>query len=269
MSAFQYSRGTQAVLYCITGCVYLFIFAPVLLVVYASFDSNEIFIFPLQSFSLRWYRAFFENPLFYRAIGNSVALGVMAGCGAVVVGGLAAYSIARLRVRGGALFHAVILSPLVISKVVLGMAVLLLMVRIGMPRGWVALVTLHVMLCAPLAFLVIWARLNTLGRDYEDAAMSLGADELQTAWHVTIPLMLPAVFGGFLLAFTTSFDEFSATQFVATPLTQTVPIQIYSMIQTGVEPTVNVFATFLIAVTIMIPMLAQYLFGAFRHVFAR
>ena len=257
MRAFQYNRGFRALLYCITACVYLFIFAPILLVVYASFDPNEIFSFPYQGFSLRWYQAFFHNPTFYGAIQNSIALGVIGGCGAVVVGGLAAYSITRLRIKGGALFHATILSPLVISKIVLGMAVLLLMVRIGMPRGWVALITLHVMLCSPLAFLVIWARLRTLGRDYEEAALSLGADEIQSAWHVTIPLMMPAVMGGLMLAFTMSFDEFSATQFVATPQTQTVPIRIYSMVQTGIDPSVNVFATFLIAITVLMPTFAR------------
>lgn len=265
MKAFQYSPGAKLVLYAITGGVYLFIFAPMLLVVYASFDPNEIFSFPSKSFSLRWYGEFFRRPIFAETIGNSVLLGVAGGVGAVVVGGLAAYSIARLDIRGGALFQAVILSPLVISKIVLGMAVLLLMVKLGLPRGWVALTVLHVMLCAPLAFLVIWARLQTIGRDYEEAALSLGADELQTAWHVTIPLMMPAVVGGFMLAFTVSFDEFSATQFLATPHTQTVPIQIYSMIQTGVEPTVNVFATFLIAITVLVPMIAQHVFGVFRR----
>jgi spermidine/putrescine transport system permease protein len=269
MRAFSYSRTTRAVLYTITACIYLFIFAPILLVVYASFDPNEIFSFPYSGFSLRWYREFVNNPLFYETIENSVTLGVAAGCGAVLVGGLSAYAIARLQIKGGTLYHAMILSPLVVSKVVLGMAVLLLMVRVGIPRGWVALITLHVMLCAPLAFLVILARLQTLGRDYEEAALSLGADEIQTAWHVTIPLMMPALMGAALLAFTVSFDEFSATQFVATPYAQTVPIQIYSMIKTGVSPTVNVFSTFLISITILVPALAQYLFGAFRRGFLK
>jgi spermidine/putrescine transport system permease protein len=265
MRAFQYEFGTRAVLFGITACVYLFIFAPILLVIYASFDPNEIFKFPYEGFSLRWYSAFLSSRTFYDTIRNSLVLGIAGGCGAVVVGGVAAYVVARLRIRGSGLLHATILSPLVISKVILGVAVLLLMVRFGLPRGWLAMITLHVMLCAPLAFLVIWARLRTLGRDYEEAALSLGADEIQTALHVTIPLMMPAVLGGLMLAFTVSFDEFSATQFVATPLTQTVPIQIYSMILTGIEPTVNVFATFLIAITVMVPLIAQYAFGVFRR----
>jgi spermidine/putrescine transport system permease protein len=95
-------------------------------------------------------------------------------------------------------------------------------------------------------------------------SLSLGTDEAETAFHVTIPLMMPAIIGGLMLAFTVSFDEFSATQFVVTPFTQTIPIQIYSMIQTGIDPAVNVFATFLTGVTIMVPLVAQYLFSVFR-----
>jgi spermidine/putrescine transport system permease protein len=264
MKAFQYSRGTRAILYGITTVVYLFIFTPIFVVVYASFDPNEIFSFPYKGFSLRWYAAFFANSVFYETIQNSIVLGAIGGLGAVLVGGLAAYSLTRLRVRGAVAAQASILSPMVISKVILGVAILLLMVRFAVPRGWIALVTLHVMLCAPLAFLVISARLQTVGKDYEEAALSLGADELQTAWHVTLPMMMPAIIGGLMLAFTVSFDEFSATQFIATPSTQTIPIQIYSMIQTGIDPAVNVFATFLTGVTITVPLVAQSLFSVFR-----
>jgi spermidine/putrescine transport system permease protein len=107
--------------------------------------------------------------VFYETIQNSIALGAIGGCGAVLVGGLAAYSLSRLRIRGATVAQATILSPMVISKVVLGVAILLLMVRFGVPRGWIALVPLHVMLCSPLAFLVISARLQTIGRDYEEA----------------------------------------------------------------------------------------------------
>ncbi|MGY3591908.1 ABC-type spermidine/putrescine transport system permease subunit II [Bradyrhizobium sp. USDA 4341] len=113
---------------------------------------------------------------------------------------------------------------------------------------------------------MIWARLRTTGKDYEEAALSLGADEIQATFRVTIPTMMPALIGGLLLAFTASFDEFSATQFIVTPVTQTVPTQVYSMIMTGIEPTVNAFASILIAITVTIPLLAQFLFGAFRRI---
>src|SRR5690606_28352756 len=95
--------------------------------------------------------------------------------------------------------------------------------------------------------------------------LTLGADDFRTALEVTVPLLAPALIGSFLLSVTVSFDEFPATQFLVTPATQTMPIQIYSMIQVGVTPTVNVFATVLTAVTIGLPLIAQLAFGAVQR----
>ena len=116
---------------------------------------------------------------------------------------------------------------------------------------------------------MVWARLVTAGRDYEEAALTLGANDLETAFEITIPLLGAALTGSFLLCVTVSFDEFSATQFLVIPQTQTMPIQIYSMIQTGVTPTVNVFATVLTIVTIAIPLIAQLAFGALHRAYLR
>jgi spermidine/putrescine transport system permease protein len=267
MKAFQFNFGTQAVLYSITALVYLFVFVPLFFVIYASFDPNEIMSFPYKGFSLRWYKEFFASPTLYIAAGNSFLLAALSGLCATLLGGLAAYSIARLTFRGKVVLQVAISAPMVISKIVLGVALLTFMVDLGLQRGLGSLVTLHALLCLPFGFLVIWARLLTSGRDFEEAALTLGADDIKTAIEVTIPLLGPALLGSFLLCVTVSFDEFSATQFLVVPRTQTMPIQIYSMIQTGVTPTVNVFATLLTLITVAIPLFAQIAFGAFRRTF--
>ena len=142
----------------------------------------------------------------------------------------------------------VLLSPMVVSKVILGAAVLSLMATFEVPRSWAPLVMMHMLVTLPFAFLVLWTRLSTLGRTYEEAAASLGSDEITTTWEITLPLVMPAILGGLLLCFTVSFDEFSATQFLARPSTATVPVRVYSMIETAITPTINVLATFLIIV---------------------
>jgi spermidine/putrescine transport system permease protein len=124
---------------------------------------------------------------------------------------------------------------------------------------------LHVLIAMPFAFLVIWARLLTLERSYEEAALVLGADELAATFEVTMPLIAPAIIGGMLLSFTVSFDEFSATQFLVTPATTTIPVQVYSMIQTAITPTVNVLATLLTVVTMALPAMAWYGLGGLRR----
>ena len=267
MKAFQFNVGTQTFLYGVTALVYLFVFVPLFFVIYASFDPNEIMRFPYKGFSLRWYKEFFASPNLYIAAGNSFLLAALAGACATLLGGLAAYAIARLTFRGKVALQVAISAPMVISKIVLGVALLTFMVDLGVQRGMGSLVILHTMLCLPFGFLVIWARLLTSGRDYEEAALTLGADDIRTALEVTVPLLGAAVLGSFLLCVTVSFDEFSATQFLVVPRTQTMPIQIYSMIQTGVTPTVNVFATLLTAITVAIPLVAQLAFGAFRRTF--
>ena len=267
MKVLQFNPGTRALLYGITVLVYLFVFMPLIFVIYASFDPNEIMSFPYKGFSMRWYKEFFASPMLYLAAGNSFLLAALSGLSATVLGGLAAYAIARLTFHGKTLLQTTISAPMVISKIVLGVALLTLMVDFGLPRGLGSLVMLHTMLCLPFGFLVIWARLLTSGRNFEEAALTLGADDIKTAYEVTVPMLGPALLGSFLLCFTVSFDEFSATQFLVVPRTQTMPIQIYSMIQTGVTPTVNVFATLLTLITVVIPLIAQIAFGAFRRTF--
>lgn len=269
MKAFQFNFTTRAVLYGVTVLVYLFVFVPLFFVIYASFDPNEIMRFPYKGASLRWYKEFFASPTLYVAAANSFLLAALSGLAATALGGLAAYAIARLSFRGKVALQIAISAPMVISKIVLGVALLTFMVDLGFQRGLGSLVTLHALLCLPFGFLVIWARLLTSGRDFEEAALTLGADDIRAATEVTIPLLGPALLGSFLLCLTVSFDEFSATQFLAVPATQTMPIQIYSMIQTGVTPTVNVFATLLTIITVAIPLTAQIAFGVFRRTFVR
>lgn len=246
----------------------MFIFAPIVFVVYASFDPHEIFRFPYSGFSLRWYRDFFSSPMLYFAASNSILIAALAGILSTALGALAAYAVARIDFVAKELFRVIIGAPMVVSKVVLGVALLTLMVKLGIPRGLVSIVLLHTLLCLPFAFVVIWAQLMSTSRAYEEAALTLGADDVNTALEVTMPVLAPALLGSFLLCVTVSFDEFSATQFLVTPGTQTMPIQIYSMIQVGVSPTVNVFATILTVVTVGIPLFAQLALGAIQRVWA-
>jgi spermidine/putrescine transport system permease protein len=265
VNVFRHNRGTRWLLYGVTAGLYLFIFTPIAVVIYGSFDPNEVLSFPYAGASLRWYREFFASRGLLTAIRNSVFLGLAASAGAVVFGLLAAIVVVRFRFPGQQALQLVLVSPMVVSKVILGAAVLSFMAALEIPRGWGGLILLHALVTLPFAFLVLWARLVTLGRMYEEAALVLGADELAATWEVTLPLLAPAVVGAALLGFTVSFDEFSATQFLTTSRTATVPIRVYSMIETAITPTVNVLATFLILVTGLLPALAQSVFGVLRR----
>lgn len=264
MNVFRHNRGTKLLLYGVTAVLYVFIFAPILVVIYASFDPNEVLSFPYRGASLRWYREFFTSRGLLVSIWNSVLLGLAASLGAATFGVIAALLVVRFRFRGKGWLEMLLISPMVVSKVILGAAVLSFMATLHIPRSWPGLILLHTLIALPFAFLVVWARLSTLGRTYEEAALVLGADEIAATWEITLPLLAPAVVGGILLSFTVSFDEFSATQFLTTPATATVPVRVYSMIETAITPTINVLATFLILVTALLPAIAQYGFGVLR-----
>lgn len=265
MRVFRHNRITRVFLVTVTGALYLFIFAPIVVVIYASFDPNEVLSFPYAGFSLRWYREFFQSRGLLVAIRNSIVLGAVASAGAIAVGAIAAVVLTRFRFRGKGWLEMAIISPMVISKIMLGAAILIFMASLQLPRSWWGLILTHVLITLPFAALVVRARLSMLRRTYEEAALVLGADDIRTFWEVTLPLMAPAIVGGILLCFTVSFDEFSATQFLVRPATTTVPIQVYSMIQTAITPTINVLATFLILITCLLPAIAQFGFGAFRR----
>jgi spermidine/putrescine transport system permease protein len=265
MNVFRHNRSVRLLLVGFTAALYVFIFAPIAFVIYASFDPNEVLRFPYAGFSFRWYREFVQSRALLTSLWNSVVLGVTAGVGAVALGAVAALLVVRLDFRGKSWLEMVLLSPMVVSKVILGAAVLSLMATFEVPRSWAPLVMMHMLVTLPFAFLVLWTRLSTLGRTYEEAAASLGSDEITTTWEITLPLVMPAILGGLLLCFTVSFDEFSATQFLARPSTATVPVRVYSMIETAITPTINVLATFLIIVTGVLPIIAQYGFGVLRR----
>jgi ABC-type spermidine/putrescine transport system permease subunit II len=186
MKIFQFNPGTRATLYSITVVTYLFVFAPVLFVIYASFDPNEIMSYPYKGFSFRWYREFFANPVLYLAATNSLIVAACAGVIAVLIGGLAAYSIARLTIPGKRFMQGMIAAPMIVSKIILGVALLVVIVKLGIPRGFGSLITLHTLLCLPFGYLVLWARLMTSGRDYWERTTS--RQQWQSQSHCLGPL---------------------------------------------------------------------------------
>jgi spermidine/putrescine transport system permease protein len=241
-----------------TIAVYVFIFAPILIVVLMSFHPREIVSFPLPGFSLRWYKEFITNYTLLNSLRISLTIGLGAALLAGVIGTLAAFALVRAKFRGKEMLNAMIFAPMLISPVVMGVALLSFFDFIHFPRGYVSVIVAHSLITLPFVVVVVAARLSDFDRSLEWAAMNLGANHFQTFKSITFPLIAPGIIGGMLLAFTLSFDEYPATQFLATPGTTTVPIRIFSMIKTELNPQINVLATILIAVTIIVPVLTYY-----------
>jgi len=210
--------------------VVVFLYAPIVILLIFSFNNAAVPTFPLSGFTLHWYHQFLVNADLRAALETSAIIAVLSSLGAVVLGILASIALTRRRFRGKAAVSALLLSPLVIPYVVFGISLLLLFHQLGVPRSLVTVVIGHIVITLPYTILVIVPRLSQIDVSLEEAAFDLGASRLRTFRSIALPLILPAVVSAFLIAFTTSFDEYAVASFVVGTRV-TFPIYLYSALR--------------------------------------
>jgi spermidine/putrescine transport system permease protein len=210
--------------------VVLFLYAPIVILLIFSFNDSAVPAFPLSGFTFHWYHQFLTNSELRGALENSAVVASISSLGAVVLGVLSSIALTRRRFRGKAAVSALLLSPLVIPYLVFGISLLLLFHQLGVPRSLLTVVIGHIVISLPYTILVLVPRLDQIDISLEEAAFDLGASRLRTFRSITLPLILPAVVSAFLIAFTTSFDEYAVASFVVgTKLT--FPIYLYSAVR--------------------------------------
>ncbi len=241
-----------------TILVYLFMFLPIVVVIILSFNPLQFASFPMQGFSLKWYVQLAQNESILRAFKNSLVLGSLTAVIASAIAVPAAMAFVRYSFKGKNTLNTLLLVPIMIPEVVLGVALLLFIRWLQQPKSFALLLAGHVVLTLPYVLLIVQARMVSIKRVYEEAALSLGASPLQTFKEVTLPLLMPAVLAGMLFSFTISFDDITATLFWASAEHQTVPVRIFGMLRTSISPEINALGTVMILFTIMTPLLAGY-----------
>jgi spermidine/putrescine transport system permease protein len=210
--------------------VVLFLYAPIVILLIFSFNDSAVPTFPLSGFTLHWYHEFLTNPDLKGALETSAIIAALSSTGAVVLGVLASIALTRRRFHGQAAVSALLLSPLVIPYVVFGISLLLLFHTLGVPRSLLTVVIGHIVISLPYTILVLVPRLDQIDVSLEESAFDLGASRLRTFRSITLPLILPAVVSAFLIAFTTSFDEYAVASFVVGSRL-TFPIYLYSALR--------------------------------------
>ena len=210
--------------------VVVFLYAPIAILLVFSFNSSQVPSFPLSGFTLHWYHQFLTNSDLRAALQTSAQVAALSSIGAVALGILASIALARRRFFGKSPVTALLLSPLVIPYVVLGISLLLLFHTIGITLGIRTIAIGHIVLSLPYTILVLLPRLQQIDVSLEEAAYDLGASRLRTFRSIVFPLILPAVVSAFLIAFTTSFDEYAVASFVVGSST-TFPIYLYSALR--------------------------------------
>jgi spermidine/putrescine transport system permease protein len=245
--------------------VYLFMFAPIVVVLILAFNSSQFGGFPIEGFSLRWFYELAENEAIIRALRTSLVLGLLTALIATTLGILASLALVRYQFRGKNWITTFLISPVLVPETVLAVGLLIFLRWLHMPRSFGLLLIGHSIIALPFVVLVVQARLIGIRREYEEAALSLGANPVQTFFQVTLPLLMPAVFAGALFAFTISFDNITATIFWRPSGMETVPTQIFGMLRNSVSPEINALGFVMICITVGVPLLA----GALARYFAR
>jgi spermidine/putrescine transport system permease protein len=238
-----------------TMLVYLFMFLPVLVVVLLSFNASQFGSFPMTGFSFRWFVELAGNDAILRAFQTSIVLGALTALISTTLGVLASLALVRYDVPGRNLISTLLIAPILVPEVVLAVALLLFLNFLSINKSFFLLLMGHVIFTLPFVILVVQARLVGIRRDYEEAALSLGASPVQAFFQITLPLLAPAVFAGMLFAFTISFDDITGTLFWKPGGVETVPTQIFAMLRNSISPEINALGTVMIFLTVGLPLL--------------
>jgi putrescine transport system permease protein len=234
-----------------------FLYLPIVVLVIYSFNASRL-VGVWGGWSIRWYAELLSDQAMQDAAWVSLSIAFLSACAATVLGTLAAIALVRGgRFRGRLLFSGLVYAPLVMPEVITGLALLLLFVAVEVDRGFWTITVAHTTLTLCFVTVVVQARLLSFDTSLEEAAMDLGCPPLKTFLTVTLPLILPAIASGFMLAFTLSLDDLVIASFVTGPGATTLPIRIYSEVRLGVKPEINAVCTIIIAVVAMIVVAAS------------
>jgi putrescine transport system permease protein len=243
------------------GAGLLFLYAPIISMMIYSFNNSRLVTVwdAADSPTIKWYVALFSDRAVLQAAWLSIRVAAMSATGAVILGTLAGLVLARFGpFRGRALLQGLTTAPLVMPEVITGLSMLLLFVSLEQlfkalfgwqfDRGMATITLAHITFTMAYVTVVVQSRLSTFDDSLEEAALDLGARPARVFFRITLPLIMPAILSGWLLAFTLSWDDVVVSQFVAGPGANTLPMLIYSKVRLGVNPSVNALATIMVLV---------------------
>ena len=241
--------------------VITFMLAPLLIVCVVAFTPENTLSIPTTHLSLRWFKAVFAHSDFVQSFKNSLYLALLSATLATVIAVPAGLAIARHSFRGRDALNGLFLSPLIIPHLVLGVALLRTFSLIGATGSFVWLALAHVVIITPYALRLVLASVEGSDRSAEQAALSLGASQATVFRRITLPMILPGVTGGWLLAFINSFDEVTMSIFVTAPSTVTLPVRMYMYATESIDPLMAAVSALMVAVTAIAMLVLDRIYG--------
>ncbi len=248
------------------SAVFLFLIAPILVIVPLSFNVEPYFTFTEgmlsldpEAYSLRWYRTVAEDPEWLRALANSLVIGFAATALATALGTLAALGLSNPAMPGRSLAMSLLISPMVTPVIISAAGMFFFYSDLGLAQTYPGLILAHTALGTPFVVITVTATLSGFDPNLTRAAASLGAGPLRTFRRVQLPLIAPGVISGALFAFATSFDEVVTVLFIGGLDQRTIPRQMWAGIREQISPAILAVATLLIAFALLLMLVVEWL----------
>lgn len=227
--------------------VFIFLFLPIFVLVVFSFNTSRLNIV-FEGFTLRWYGELFRNPMLLEALWNTLFVAVISTVISTIIGTMSAYALRRFDFPMKKFINELLYIPVVIPDIVLGISLLCIYALIRLELGMFTLILSHIAFSIPYVIINVSSVMEMMNPNLEEAASDLGASKLKTFFYVVLPSLLPGIFSGAQLAFTLSLDDVVISYFTAGPESNTLPLQVFSMIKTGVTPDVNALITIMLLI---------------------
>ena len=246
------SRIQATIVFTFLVMMFIFLLAPIIIVIVMSFNEALYLSFPPKALSLKWYERYFSDPIYLHSSWKSLIVGLGAVVSATVIGTMAAYALQRYRPPFYGFINAIILSPALLPGVVMGLSLLYALTKIGIGRSLLSVILGHTLFVSPFVVVIVSSALQGCKRELEEVAMSLGASEWYSFRTITLPIIMPGIVSGALFAFILSLDEFIITFLLGGTHVITLPIRIFSNLRFAVDPTIAAVSTvFVFATTIL------------------
>jgi spermidine/putrescine transport system permease protein len=236
----------------------LFLYAPILLLPVFAFNNGRVIAFPLQGFTLQWFRDLADDQILQTAAWNSLIIALSVATLSTVLGIFAARASVRYAFPGKASILGLIMLPLVLPEMIIAMALLVVLLSIGIPLSLFTVILGHVLVCTPFAVAILTSAFQSLDRSLEEAAMDLGETQLSTFRLIVLPLVMPGIMASFLICFTISFDEFIISNFLGSgePI---LSVEIFGRFRLPREvPSMLALGTLLVLMSIILLGIAEY-----------
>ncbi len=248
-------RNLPAICYAVL--IYGFIFLPVCVLVLFSFQESRVPIPPFNGPSLKWYEAFLSDRRVTDSLINSIVVAFASSALSTILGFLAAYALARHRILFAGFFQGLLTAPLTVSYLIIAMGLLITFNTLGIPKSLLTIGIGHVVINLPLCFAIIYSQMGAHQANLERAARDLGASEWQVLVLISVPILWPALFASFFLSVTFSWDEFIIA-FLVSRFDVTLPVEIWSMLRTGLNPKTNAVGSFVFLVSVAVVFLLDF-----------